>query len=235
MTLVNRGIGRAIALAGLAAVAAAALGACSAGQVTQTSDQVAPVPGFSASAPAPSGGTVGIRNSTIAFDPKGYAKGGRAPLQIWLYNESASAVDVEITSTDAASVTLLGTAPAPAEPTASPSAPVSASPAPPGPSVSVSASPGATQSPSASPSPTESKPAGKPAKITIPAAGFVILNANAGNVAWLNGLTRQIRPGESANVTFTFSNGAVIPAVLPVAIPLTPLPRVPLEGLHSGE
>lgn len=224
MTRVIRGTGRALVLAGLATAAAVALSACSAGQVTQTSDQVAAVPGFSFTAPAPNGGNVGVRNITAAYNgPKGYAKGANAPLELWIFNETTSPVDVEISSSSAASVTLVS-GPASGA-TESPAA--SASPSA---SASASAKPNASASVSPTPAETKAPTAGKPAKVTIPAAGYVVLSQSSGTFARLNGLTQDLPPGSSVHLTFKFSNGVTFDAEAPMGIPLSPLPRSPIEG-----
>ncbi|MBB5870733.1 hypothetical protein F4553_004112 [Allocatelliglobosispora scoriae] len=238
MTRVIRGTGRAIVLAGLAAAAAVAVSACGAGQVTQTSDQVAAVPGFSLTAPVAGGGSVGVRNITVDYSgAKPYAKGASAPLALWIFNETAKPVDVEIKSTSGSAVTIVGGAvttitPSPsasagasAAPSASASvnASASASPAAPSASVSASASPTAAAS---------SAPAGKPAKVTIPANGYVVLSKAAGAFAQINGLTEELVPGASAQLTFTFSNGVSFDAEAPVGSPLSPLPRTPIEGIE---
>jgi copper(I)-binding protein len=201
---------RRLVTAGLAAVLA--LSGCSAGQVTQTAEQVAPVPGIDIDA-----GDVALRNLVIEYDgPEGYPAGADAALIVRVFNNSNSPVTlVGVTADKAASVELVGTVDpvttTEAPPPPSPSAPPSASAEPEG-----SPSPEATESPS--PEPTE-QPAGAPVSITIPPQSFVLLVPGQGEQGYLRltGLTEAITPGESVAVTLTFSDGTSVTANVPLA------------------
>jgi copper(I)-binding protein len=178
-----------------------AIGGCSAGQVTQTSSQVPPVPGTNADV-----GPISLRNLLVAYNgPEGYAAGSDAPLAVSIFNSSTSSVTLVGVSSDAAtSVTLAGT-PTVITPTATPSAA----------QTTASPTPTASATPTGSPTPTASASAPAPAasalSIDIPPQSYVLLvpGQGGGNLV-LDGLTQTLVPGESAKVTFTFSNGTTI-------------------------
>lgn len=216
-----------------AAIATALLGSgCGAGQIAQTA-QIAPgVPGVNAQTPD---GLFKVRNLTIAYPgPQGYPAGADAPLELALYNDSDAPVTVEISTADARAVVLGGgssAAPAPTEasPTATPASPTGAPE-----SAGPTGSPGATETLPAggeTPGPTNAPttpaapaPAG-PARLQIPAAGFVLLNGVEGaQVLRLAGLGRALVPGEAVNLVFDVG-GQRIETPARVAVPLTPVPR----------
>jgi hypothetical protein len=66
-----------------------------------------------------------------------------------------------------------------------------------------------------------------PVSITIPPQSYVLLVPGEGDAGFLqlNDLTEAITPGESANVTFTFSNGETVTVALPLAPPTATVPR----------
>ena len=80
--------------AGLTAAAALIVGAtaCSAGQNTQTAEQVAAVTGASVDF-----GELQLRDVTVVFPgPDGYAAGENAPLTVRIFNSAEGPADVEI-------------------------------------------------------------------------------------------------------------------------------------------
>ncbi|GIF81408.1 hypothetical protein Cba03nite_27570 [Catellatospora bangladeshensis] len=213
--------------AGGAAAAVLALSGCGAGMISQTADQVAAVPGFSATVPVPDGGNIALRDAMVGYPGiKGYPAGADAPLQLRIFNDTDEPVTLEsISSNDAASVKLGTVAdlkasptPAAASPTASPTGAASASP-------KASGSP----SPAASPSPSA---AAAPAKPVIQPGGYLELTPQAGQLALLTGLKKPLANGEGVHLKLTFSNGVVIETlpgtVVPVAPPLSLAPRVPV-------
>ena len=117
-----------------------AVSACSAGQVTQTSRQVAPVPGINATVgPAGGAASIFVRGLVVVYNgPEGYKPGADVPLSVRLFNQTGEPVYLTgVTAEGAQAVLLAGgpkstasaTPPAenePAEVTASPSAPASA-------------------------------------------------------------------------------------------------------------
>jgi copper(I)-binding protein len=196
-----------VLVAGLLAVSA-----CSAGQDTQTSHQVAAVPGANASA-GPAGGdiSVALRDLTVVYkDPKGYPAGADAPLAVRLFSQGGQAVSLIGASSDAAQAVVLaggGTAP-----TVGATEEV------------------ATASPGASPAAAAQPPAGESTfEVKIPAAGYTLLVPGSGPHLVLNKLKMPLVPGDSVNVTFTFSDGATVTVPVPVGVPTAPAERSPMD------
>jgi hypothetical protein len=235
-----------------ASMTVAFVASCSAGQITQTDQQVTVIPGVNADAtvsPPPS--RVAVRNLHIVYPgSQGYAVGSDAPVDVRIFNDTPQPVTVKVSSPDATSVRL-ASGPRSASPSASPSGSPSASPSvsrsgspsrsPSGsPSVSRSGSPSASASPSSSGSPSASTPprpsaapAG-PAEFTIAPSSFVVLAPGASRQLVLVGLKEALHPGESVRLVFDFGNNAVLTVDAPVVPPLTPLPRSPLD-VEPGE
>jgi copper(I)-binding protein len=231
-------------MAALAAGVGAALGltGCSAGQITQTSTQVAPVPGANVDA-----GELALRNVLIQYRPEGYPAGGDAPLVVRIFNNGMEPVTLTGVSTDqAASVNLVGT-PEVVTPTGTATLPPEiASPSPaasptetssPSPDESPTASPSPTESPSPTPAPTT--PPAQPISITIPGQSFVLLVPGEGDTGHLvlTGLTEAIVPGGVVTLTFTFDDGTEVVVPVPLAPPIDEVPRatpVVEPGGHAG-
>lgn len=216
-------------LAGGAAAAALALTGCSAGMHSQTAEQVAPVPGFSADGiPADGQGNIALRDAVLVYPgEKGYAAGADAPLLLRVFNDTEQPVTLDsVTSNDAAGVKLGSAADAKATP--SPSAAAASPTASPAASPSVKATP----SPAVAPSPSAA-PTAAPAKITIQPGGYVELTPAGGQFFTLTGLKKAVPNGAGVHLKLTFSNGAVIETrdgtVVPVAPPMNPVPRVPVS------
>lgn len=186
-----------------------AASACSAGQITQTSRQVAAVPGINASV-GPAGGdtTVALRDVVIAYNgPEGYAAGKDAPLVVRLFNVYDKPVALTgVTAQGAAAVVLAGGS-SPATPAATPTA--TASPA-------VDEAPGETSF-----------------RINIPVGGYVLLVPGEGQHLVLHKLATALTPGESIPVTFTFSDGGTVTIPVPVGLPTVPAPRSPMDIGHE--
>jgi copper(I)-binding protein len=225
----------------LGAASAVALAGCGAGMITQTSEQVAPVPGINADA-----GQIALRNIVVAYDgPAGYPAGGDAPLVVRLFNNGTTPVTLTgVSSSGAASVTLVGTpsvTPSPS-PTAaaSPSASASASAEPSvDPSASASAEPSGSAEPSASASPSPAAPPpapSEPVSIVIPPQSYVLLVPGEGDSGYLrlNGLTAALVPGAWIPVTFTFDNGEEAELQVPLAPPLDAVPRGAADEGEGG-
>jgi hypothetical protein len=229
----------AMALAASAAVAAGLLLAgCGAGQVTQTENQQPPINGVNVDS---DDHLILLRNLAIEYQgPEGYESGSSAPIQVRIINQNETPIRLVAVTSEAGSVVLAGpsavpsSAPAPATSSASPSggpaspsASQSGSPAPSA-SGSVSASPSAPPSPTASPSPS-GPPVNRQINIEIPSRGMVILDPTGSRYLLLTGLREELRPGQSVMMTFRFDNAKEIEASVPIAVPLSPLPRSPLE------
>ncbi|MGW5670895.1 hypothetical protein [Micromonospora sp. NPDC003776] len=219
--------GAALLLAGTAA-ASLLLSGCGAGQVAETSVKIPSVQGINVQT---SDNLYKVRGLYVQYPgSEGYPAGGNAPLSVVLYNDSKSPVTVTVTTDSAREIVLSGAAQSggpSVAPTGSPTEPATASPTASDPSASPSQSLGTSESPSASPSasPSESAPAGQPARIDIPANGYVTLSGNGGQVLQLVGLNDKLTSGQQVNLTFDFGNGKVIKTGAPVGVPLTPAAR----------
>ena len=253
-SLVTRRAGLATGVATLAAIA---LAGCSAGQVAETSVKNPSIYGVNSQN---SDASIYVRNLAVAYDgTAGYAAGEDAPLQLGLYNQTDEAITVLISSQPAAestaqeevvsarSVALVGGA------STTPSAPSTAIPEPSGsrpsdneddqegeqvPSRDPSTNPSPGQAPSTEPTPAGA--AARPAQIEIGPLGAATFLPEEAEKLQVQGLTGELRPGQSINLVFEFSNGAQ-PLVLqaPMAVPVSPASRAPgvepQENLGEGE
>jgi hypothetical protein len=209
------------------ATCAALLAGCGAGQVTGTALTVPAVPGTNGQAQLFDSGTpvgfVSVRNVYVTYkDSAGYPKGGNASLDVRIFNDTNIDVTV-VVSSPAASVELVGGAAA----TRAPEPTGSASPEP-------TASPESTGSPTPTAGPSPSRSAGQPARLTIPAGGFAVLNPDQARHLQLTGLTEALPPGGSVPLVFDLGS-TTINVEAPVAPPLTPLPRATPEDAGAAE
>jgi copper(I)-binding protein len=211
-----------IAAVAAGAGAALTLGACSSGQITQTATQVPAVPGANFDA-----GPIALRNLVIAYNgPQGYAAGSDAPLVVRIFNNGQDAVTLTgVTSDKAASVALTGT-PSVLTATATPTA--AATTAQPTATAEATGTGTATAEPTgtatAQPTATAAAPS-VPLSIAIPPQAYVLLVPGEGGNLVLHNLTTAIAPGESAAVTFTFSNHSTALVQVPLAPPVGIVPR----------
>jgi copper(I)-binding protein len=195
-----------------------AVSACSAGQITQTSSQVAAVPGANADA-----GSVALRDLVVAYNgPQGYAQGASAPLVVRIFNNGQTAVQlVGATAEGAASgVTLTGGTQAQTE------------------SQNTSPSPTATgtASPTATATPSPAQNGEQKFSVEIPPVSYVLLVPGSGQYLQLTGLTNAIIPGQSVPVTFSFSDGSSVKVDVPLVPPNTVVPRAtPVVTQPAGE
>jgi copper(I)-binding protein len=193
-----------------------AVSACSAGQITQTSSQVAAVPGANVDA-----GQIALRDLVVAYNgPQGYAEGASAPLVVRIFNNGQSTVQlVGATAEGAANgVTLIGGVQPQTE------------------AQNTSPSPSATQTttPTATPSPTQA--GDEKISVPIPPASYVLLVPGSGPYLQLNGLTTAIIPGQSVPVRFTFSDGTSVRVQVPLVVPPNTLvPRASAVVSEPGE
>lgn len=210
-----RVVAASILLTGLSAVSA-----CSAGQITQTSSQVASVPGANASACVDAKTCrVVLRDVLIPYkDPAGYPAGSNAPLVVRLFNQDTA--PITLTGVEApkaaASVALTGGA--------------STGTAAETPEPSASSDPSASPDASASPEPSASAPAPTEQKIAValPANGYALLVPGQGQYLMLSGLTRKIAPGDIVLVTFSFSDGSKVEVPVTTGPPATAAVRSPI-------
>lgn len=242
MTRSIRGSRRAaLLLAGSAAATGLLLSGCGAGQVAETAVKVPSVQGINAQTPD---NAYKLRGLYVQYPgTEGYKAGSNAPINVVIYNDSRDPVTVTVTTDSAREVLLTGATPtgAQASPSQSATEPASASPTATNPSASPSqslgTSPSASGSASASPSASasESAPAGQPARIDIPALGYVQLSATAGQALQLVGLKDDLLPGQQINLVFDFGNGKTIKTAAPIGVPLTPgAPASPIITREGG-
>jgi hypothetical protein len=236
------GTRRAVLVAGVATLTAAALAACSAGQIAETSLKKSSVQGLNAQN---ADGSVLVRGLAVVYkDSAGYPSGGTAPLEVNLYNQTTQPITVLVSSQPAAagenvvaarSVVLSGgepTTPATEIPEPSGSRPA----ATPDPDVSDNISqPSTPPSVEAVPSSSASS-AGRPARIEIGPLGSAIFRPDGQTTLQATGLTAALIPGGSLNLVFEFSNN-VEPLVLqaPVTVPLSPASRGPGSEAEGHE
>ena len=201
---------------GVAAAAALAVTGCSAGQVTQTDTQVAPVPGNTATV-----GEVSLQDLMIAFNGvEGYTAGDNAPLIVRVFNNATDEGDrlISVSSPDADAVTIAGGE------TDEP--PAAESPSPDG----ESPAPGTSPSPGdQSPEPTPAGPQGGEIDVAVSASGFVMLVPGEGMYLQLEGINEDLRPGSIVEVTFTFERAGTVTVDIPMGTPLEPQDRETAE------
>jgi len=217
-------------LAGAAAVTALLASGCSAGQIAETAEQVPAVPGANVDVSA-FDGTLSVRNAMVVYHAGGYEKDADAPVDLLIFNDTAKAVTLTVSSPSAESVTLA----AGAKGTPSPSVSPSASPTP----TSASATPSATATPSGTPSATPTAeptpsveptpPPAPPATVEIAAGSFAALTPAGGQFLQLIGLKDELKAGGTVELVFDFGGGVTKTLEVPVGVPLTPVPRASAE------
>ncbi|TQM35642.1 hypothetical protein FB388_7081 [Pseudonocardia cypriaca] len=213
-----------------ALIAAVAVAGCGAGQITQTSRQVAAVEGASAT-----GGQISVRNAMIEFDEAAhgaaiYPVGGSAPLQMVIVNTGAE-VDrlVAASSPVAESVQISGVLRIPGGQAltveGAPAALAAPSPAEAAPAATPGAAPGtstpttapSTPAPSATAPPTSTPaPAAQPAPVVPPPAAQG--EPGVGNIV-LTGLREDVQAGLTYPLILTFERAGEVRFDVPVANP----------------
>jgi hypothetical protein len=199
----------------VAVAALAAASACSSGLITQTSNQVAAVPGANAYAYAGDGGEAALLGVMIAYNgPQGYPVGANAPLIVRIFNNGHTTVKLVSASAPGAAARVekvTDNASPPVEQTPDPSADPSASPAP-------------------SEEPTQPPAAGSEnLDIEVAPSAYSLLVPGTGAYLQLTDLTAALTPGATVRVTFELEIGAQKTSVemtVPIAPPQTAAPRV---------
>jgi hypothetical protein len=227
-----------------AALAVGLLGACSAGQIAQTSQIVSAVPGAQGTVEV-AGPTqaIALRNVTLDYPGAGgYQKGATAPLAVWIVNGTESTVTLSKVTSDAGPVTIssggnsgspcstprslppvapseLPTSRVPSTGQASPSA-SGQSPSTQSPSTQSSStqSPSAPASPAASPSPSGAGSAD--IRVTIPAGGCVELDRHSAQFLQIARLADKVDNGSAVPVEFTFTDQAGQPHSTTLDVPV---------------
>ncbi|MDT5038176.1 MAG: hypothetical protein QOE03_3361 [Micromonosporaceae bacterium] len=231
-----------------AAVAAALLSGCGAGQISQTDTMVPAVPGANVDSPS---GLVSIRNATISYNPTEYPTGSSAPLVIYIVNNSLNkAVALRgVTATDkpgglalgtvlvaggAADVEIIPGPSASAMPTGSPSADAPASP-------SATAAPSETAAPSAAGSPSASAPTargpgtgGAALNVVIPPNRLVRLAPTFGAYLVIAGLRAPVGPDSSVYLTFNVVGDEPFGTTVSFGEPTMGLPRLAPSGTPAA-
>ncbi|GAB1694840.1 hypothetical protein [Krasilnikovia sp. M28-CT-15] len=227
------GTRRVARILGAVTVAAVALTGCSAGQVAETSLKQ---PGVFGVNQDNSNASVLIRGLAVTYNgPDGFKAGANAPLELNLYNQTPQPVTVTVSSAPqmtpdpsagvvyARSVGLIGGAPGAggsAQPVVNPT-PVAASPAP------------GTSAPAV---PAPAGAAAQPARLTIPPLSFLSFQPGGTSQLQAIGLAAPLKPGNSVNLVFEFSNGAqplAVPA--PMSVPFSPASRAPANPAEDVE
>ncbi|WP_345541817.1 copper chaperone PCu(A)C [Phytohabitans rumicis] len=203
-------------LAGVATATALLASGCGAGQIAETAEMKPAVPGTNGQLDVAQNQSLSVRNAMVAYDgSEGYQVGADAPLEVWIFNDTSETVSVTVSTPNAKAVTLSGGE--------------TASPSPsPSPAESASPSPDASGSPAPSPSP-EAPPAPEPASIEIAAGSFAAFSESTKQHLVLTGLTEELKPGETVELTFDFGNGRTLKLDVPVGTPLSPAPRASAE------
>lgn len=203
---------RRLAATALAALALALTAGCGAGPQAHTALQVPTVPGANKEINV-EGGRLMVRNVLVSYSPAGYRKGGQAPLELRLFNDTPKPVRLVGVTSSRGPVLLFG---APRGGAASPA-----------PTATGAASPTATRS---------AAPAGSPVNLEVPANGYLVLAPDTGQYLQIAGLTEDLPPGKTVELSFQFSNGTEITNVLvPISTPSSPAPRSPLVFEEGGE
>jgi copper(I)-binding protein len=199
-----------------ALIAAVAVAGCGAGQITQTSRQVAAVEGANATS-----GPISIRNATIEFDEPAegaaiYPVGGNAPLELVIVNSGAE-VDrlVAASSPVAASVQISGVLRIPGGRAlnieGAPAPVVAPLPAEGAPAATPESAPGATPPTIAPPATEQPVPAAPPVAEGEPGVGNIVLT----------GLREDVHAGLTYPLILTFERAGEVRFDVPVANPDT--------------
>jgi len=214
------------ALLASAALGVGLLSACGSGQITQTDQQVAAVPGVNVNS---TDNKIALRDGVVAY-ADAYKPGSTVPLNLRLFNNSKQAVKLTGATSGSGKIVLVGGAPASATPAPAATSP-SASATPSGtkkPSGSTSASP--SESPSAPPTPASA--GSSDISVPIPVNGVVVLSKDSQTYLAVDKLTGPplLSGGALADVvfTFTYADGSTTKITLPslpMTPPLTPLPK----------
>ncbi|MEV6224904.1 hypothetical protein AB0M13_24955 [Nocardia fluminea] len=208
---------RMVTVAALAAAAGIALTGCSAGQHTQTSSQAAAINGNHANV-----GEIALRNVHIVYPPAAaeHNKGGKAVIALSIINNSEIVTD-ELTSvsTDLGQVRITGPAGDPKF-VLKPQQTVAVGP---GEAAAAGDTHGAT---SAAPTTTSAAPTSAAAGVDIPSNDPV---KTPGTIE-ITGLTEDIVPGLTYNVTFNFKDAGTVQVSVPVDA--AAVPRI--ENEKSG-
>lgn len=205
-TFLGGTIGAGARWAAALAVAGLVLTGCGAGDHAQTSEMGTAINGVDVNA-----GTLALRDLQVDFGETGsYLEGGTAPLQVWIANQGNETVILESVTSPAAEAVTLATEVAVAEPSES----ASATPGGEDSSPSAAASAGSEDAEVAAELVGEREYA-----IEIKPGSHVRLAPTTGSFLLLEGLKEDVSAAAAVEVEFTFSNGKVVTAELPMGVP----------------
>lgn len=207
-------IGRAGAVVLGTALGALLLSGCAAGQDAQTINQRPPIDGASAVA-----GSIAVRAAGLAAPTGGssYAKGGTAQLELVLVNNGTSDDTLTSVTSPAASGAQFSAAGA-TDLTSSSSSADTASPSASGSPTGATATGSASASDTGSASASDTSSAGAGSPIDLPSGSSVKIGFGDGPSVSLTGLTQQLFPAQSVQVTLSFGSGATVTLSLPVKL-----------------
>nr|BFE64051.1 hypothetical protein GCM10020063_085770 [Dactylosporangium thailandense] len=203
------------ALLATAAFGVGLLSACGSGQITQTDQQTAAVPGVNAQS---ADGKIALRDGGVAYADQ-YKPGSTVPLNIRLFNNAQQAVKLTGATSDNGKIVLVGGP----QPAAAPTMPAAPAVLPSG-SKKPSGSP---SEPAAAPSLAPTSAGSSTIAVSIPVSGVALLTHDNGGEKYLavDKLTGEpLLPGGAlTNVTFTFTyaDGSTTTMKLP-NLPMTP-------------
>lgn len=150
-------------------------------------------------------GTIAIRDVTIVYNgTAGYPVGANAPLTVRIFNAGSSAI--QLTKVSA--------------PDYAPRV------------VLVGAAGTVTTSATETATPT---PSGESSfSVAVSGPGYTLLVPGQGQYLQLVGLTKELKPGQTVPVTFTFADNSSITLAVPIAPPATPAARVTPTASERG-
>ncbi|WP_433612434.1 hypothetical protein ACQP2P_01315 [Dactylosporangium sp. CA-139114] len=218
------------ALLATAAFGVGLLSACGSGQITQTDQQTAAVPGVNAQS---ADNKIALRDGGIAYADR-YKPGSTVPLNIRLFNNAQQAVKLTGATSDNGTIVLVGGR----QPAAAPSSPAAPAALPSG-SKKPSGSPSEPAAAASSPAPTSA--GSSVIAVSIPVSGVALLARDNGGEQYLavDKLTGDpLPPGGALNnvtLTFTYADGSTTTIKLPklpMVPPGTPLPK-PSPVVHG--
>lgn len=199
-------IARRAAMFAIAAAAATGLSACGVGQVTQTDTKQTAVAGVNVDAEH-----LALRDLQVEYPgSEGYDAGETAPLRVWVSNNGTESVSLTAVETDAAEQVALVDGGEPGvdvvETTEPPEAPTGEE--------------GRTGEGETTDAPAQTV-GFEPIELTPGAFVRLDQGVEGGDHLVLEGLAEPLMPGHDITVTFVFSDGQEVTAVIPVGQPLT--------------
>lgn len=189
-----------------AGAGAAVLAGCSAGQITATAQTKTAVQGADARS-----GSIYLQNLTVVFRGEAnrvYAAGENAPLVVRIVNSGHGADTLTSVSTSVADDVVF----------IDRKAATSVSPTPQGSASAGSPQPTGTASPAGAPSPAPQE-GQRQFRLTVRPDQFTALLPDEGQFLQVDGLHRELQPGQSVHLVFHFEHAGPIAVNVPMAVP----------------